>query len=146
MNNILLTTDFTQDSSHSLDYVLDILKDSKFPVKILLLHTFMVQQTDPSKIIILNDEMKLKSKMGLEELRNEAMKKVTNPNISIEVASQMGSLKNVILQLLDTSKFDLVVMGKNGGKQIESVAALLKQRNCPILITHSEPITDQVFY
>ena len=146
MNNILLTTDFSKDSSHSLDYVLDILKDSKFPVKILLLHTFMVQQTDPSKIIILNDEMKLKSKMGLEELRNEAMKKVTNPNISIEVASQMGSLKNVILQLLDTSKFDLVVMGKNGGKQIESVAALLKQRNCPILITHSEPITDQVFY
>ena len=146
MNNILLTTDFTQDSGHSLDYVLDILKDSNFPVKILLLHTFMVQQTDPSKIIILNDEMKLKSKIGLEELRNEAMKKVTNPNISIEVASQMGSLKNVILQLLDTSKFDLVVMGKNGGKQIESVAALLKQRNCPILITHSEPITDQVFY
>ena len=142
MNNILLTTDFTKDSSHSLDYVLDILKDSKFPVKILLLHTFMVQQTDPSKIIILNDEMKLKSKMGLEELRNEAMKKVTNPNISIEVASQMGSLKNVILQLLDTSKFDLVVMGKNGGKQIESVAALLKQRNCPILITHLEPIAE----
>lgn len=142
MNNILLTTDFTKDSSHSLDYVLDILKDSKFPVKILLLHTFMVQQTDPSKIIILNDEMKLKSKMGLEELRNEAMKKVTNPNISIEVASQMGSLKNVIFQLLDTSKFDLVVMGKNGGKQFESVAALLKQRNCPILITHSEPIAE----
>ena len=65
MNNILLTTDFTQDSGHSLDYVLDILKDSKFPVKILLLHTFMVQQTDPSKIIILNDEMKLKSNIGL---------------------------------------------------------------------------------
>lgn len=144
MKNILITTDFTKDSRYSLQYMLELLKDVQSPCKILLVNTYMVQHTDPSKIIMLNDELKSKSKDGLEKQRSETLKLITNPNISIEVASHMGSLRNVIHQLLDSTKFDLVVMGKNGGKHVESVSTLLKQKHCPLLITHADVVYDQV--
>ncbi len=63
---------------------------------------------------------------------------VSNPNISVDTASHIGSLNNVVRQLLQKEKFDLVVMGKNDGKHIEAISALLKQQLCPFLITHAK--------
>lgn len=124
--------------------MLELLKDVQSPCKILLVNTYIVQHTDPSKIIFLNDELKLKSKEGLEKQRNETLKLITNPNITIEVASHMGSLRNVLHQILDSTKYDLVVMGKNGGKHVESVTSLMKEKHCPLLITHADVAYDQV--
>ena len=143
MKKILITTDFTFDAKYTLHYVLELLRETQFPCKILLLNTFMVQQTDPSKIIALNDEMKLRSKSGLERQRAEALVGVRNANLSIETASHMGSLTNVILQLLSTSKIDLVAMGKHSGKRVEGVAELLQQKQCSLLITHAKRADDQ---
>ena len=138
MTKIIITTDFSKDSKYTLEYVLNFMCKTQMPCKLLLLNTFMVQETDPKQVILLNDELKKKSKEGLERERAEALDKNPNPNITIELNSQMGSLKNVVRSLLLNDKFDLVAMGKDGGKHVEQIAALLKQIRCPLLITYHE--------
>jgi nucleotide-binding universal stress UspA family protein len=136
MKRILIATDFSCHSKYTITYVLSFLQDTKIPCKITLLNTYMVQQTDPNQVILHNDELKKKSKAGLEKERDEAIGKVENPNISIDVASHMGSLNHVILQLLNKNEVDLVAMGKNGGRNVETISTLLKQQLCPLLITY----------
>jgi hypothetical protein len=104
----------------------------------MLLNTYLVQQTDPGQVIKLNDELKNISKAGLEAERLEAVGKITNPHISIETSSHMGSLNYVILQFLQKEKIDMVAMGKNGGKHVETISTLLKQQHCPLLITYKK--------
>ena len=137
MKRILIATDFSSHSNHTIQYVLGFLKDTKIPCKITLLNTYMVQQTDPSQVIQLNDELKQKSKAGLEKERDDALRSISNSQITIDVASHMGSLNNVILQLLNKDEVDLVAMGKDGGKNVETISGLLKKQCCPLLITYS---------
>ena len=108
---------------------------AQIPCQIFLVNTYMVQQTDPKQVILINDELKRKSKEGLESELEEALSKNNNPQISINITSQMGSLTNVIRQMIQTEKIDLVAMGKDGGKHVEKVAALLKHHGCPLLVT-----------
>lgn len=136
MKQILIATDFTCHSKHTIQYVLRFMQDTKIPCHITLVNTYMVQQTDPKQVILLNDELKKKSKAGLEQERDEAIGKITNPNISIDIASHMGSLNYVILQLLNKKEIDLVAMGKNGGQHVETISVMLKQQQCPLLITY----------
>lgn len=136
MRNILVTTDFSKHSRHTLMYVLKFLQETQIPCKIHLLNTYVVQNTDPDVIIALNDEMKRKSIEGLEQEKSEALKLLTNPNIVIETYSQLGSLNNVILQFLKKTSIDLVAMGKNGGRHVETVSQLLKKQQCPLLVTY----------
>ena len=135
MKRILVTTDFSPHSRHAIEYVLDLMKETASPCQIFLLNTYMVQHKDPDEIIHLNDELRKHSKANLREEKEAVLKKVTNPNIRIEVASHIGSLSNVILQLLQKEKIDLVVMGKSNGQHVEKVSNLLKQEKCPLLIT-----------
>jgi len=136
MKRILITTDFSANSKHTIEYVLDFLHDTKILSEILLVNTFMVQQTDPLQVIRQNDEFKMRSRAGLEKEKSEALKKINNSNISVNTSSHMGTLSNVILQLLKKEKIDLVAMGKDGGRHVETVAALLREKECPLLITY----------
>jgi nucleotide-binding universal stress UspA family protein len=136
MKSILIATDFSCHSKYTIEFVLNFLRDTQIACKILLVNTYMVQQTDPGQVILLNDELKQKSKLGLEQARKSASEINKNPNISIETSSHLGSLKYVILQLLGKEKVDLVAMGKNGGKHVDTISILLKQQACPLLITY----------
>jgi hypothetical protein len=137
MKRILIPTDFSEHSNNSIEYVLEYFKNTKIPCQILLLNTYMVQQTDPSKVILANDDLKKRSLMGLERQRSEALKKNDNPLISIETVSHMGSLNNVIQHLLQKEKIDLVAMDRDNGdrKNLKKVSDILEQRQCPLLIT-----------
>lgn len=136
MRNILVTTDFSQHSTNTLQYVLRFLQDTQIPCRILLLNTYVVNHQDPDQLITLNDELKKKSLEGLEKERNEALKMLPNPNIKIETYSHLGSLNNVILQLMKKNPIDLVAMGKNEGHQIDVVSRMLKKQQCPLLVTY----------
>lgn len=144
MKTILIPTDFSSHARYNLEYVLNLVRDTQVPCKLLLVNTYMVQQTDPREVISLNDELKQISKKGLELEKQHALRLSTNPNIQIETASHMGSLGNVVVQLLRRQKIDLVAMGKNGGKHVDSIATLLKQHKCPLLITYEENSFEQV--
>ena len=137
MKNVLIPTDFSPQSRYSLEYVLDFLQNSIEPARILLVNTYIVEQnSDPSRLVSLNDELKKISKAQLEQEVQWAKNLCLNPLVSIEGASHMGSLNNVILNILRREKIDLVAMGKGNGNHVEQVASLLKLQNCPLLITH----------
>lgn len=136
MKKILIATDFSRHSKHTLQYVLNFFQDIQVPCHITLLNTYMVLPTDARQVIIMNDELKKKSLAGLHLEENEARQMIKNPHLKIEVISHMGSLKNVISNLFQAKKFDLVAMGKDGGKNVETVQTLLKQVECPLLVTY----------
>lgn len=137
MRNILIPTDFSLQSQATLKSVLDSLKDTKDPTRILLINTYMVDlNQEPGHLIQLNDELKNFSKRGLEIELSNAQKWVTNPNVKIETASHMGSLTNVIRNLIRIEKFDMVAMGKDQGKRVAQVASLLKMQKGPTLVTY----------
>lgn len=138
MKKILITTDFSPHSKNTIQYVLDFLQETKIPCELNLLNTYMVLQNDASQVISLNDELKKKSKAGLLKEESEAKSQIKNPLISVHTTSTMGSLKNVIFQMLKKEKYDLVAMGKDGGKHVETIQGLLKQEKCPLLITYIE--------
>ena len=135
MKRILIATDFSVHSRHTIDSVLKHLHESQTASQVLLLNTFMVQQTDPALVIQENDEMKKRSKEGLSQEKSIALGMVQGFNVSIDTASHMGSLNNVIAQLVHKDKYDLVAMGKDGGRHVACVSALLKQLQFPLFIT-----------
>ncbi len=137
MKSVLIPTDFSTHSRHATQVVLELLKETPDPCKILLLNTYVVQNNDPEQIISLNDELKKQSKLGLERVREEAQSWVSNSNIKIEVVSHMGSLANVILHLLNKEKVDLVALGMDGGRHVETLKKLLWQKKCQLLVTSS---------
>lgn len=134
MKSILIPTDFSPTSKQAIQYVLDLMGETIIPTRILLVNTYMVQHKDPKDIIRINDELKKQSKNGLEKEKEETLKKISNPNISVETVSHMGSLSNVILHLLKSENIDLVAIGKNNGKLLENVSGILKEQHCPLLI------------
>lgn len=135
MKRILVATDFSVHSRHALEHVIKLVQDSQELCRVLLLNTYQVKETDPQQAIHLHDELRKISKEKLEKERILATQLVTNPHVIIETASQMGSLKNVILQFLKFGKIDLVVLGKDENKNIESLREVLKQHQCRLLVT-----------
>ncbi len=136
MKRILIATDFSPHSRTAIDCVVNIIQDSISDCEIILLNTYMVKETDPQKVISQNDELKRASKRSLEHEQAELKKKITNPNVSVNVASHMGSLTHVVSQLIRTNTVDLVAMGKDGGKNVENVSMILRQIGCPLLVTY----------
>lgn len=137
MQSILIPTDFSEDSKYTIKYVLDLLQNNKGPCRVLLLNAYMVLQTDAKLVISQNDELKKKSRAGLLEEEMFAKTKLTNPEVTIETLSSMGSLKNVIYQVLQKEKIDLIAMGKDGGKNVEVISTMLKSEGlCPLLTTY----------
>ena len=136
MKRIIVTTNFSSHSKYTVEYVVNFLNATQIPCSILLVNTFMVQQTDPDQVILANDQLKQLSRQKLELERLEALKLITNSNISVETSSNMGSLNYVILNLIQKEKFDLVAMGKNGGRHVEAMSTMLKTKKCPLLITY----------
>lgn len=139
MKKILIATDFGPYTQHTIKYVLNLLEGTQDPCTILLVNTYMVDYlNDLDNIIPLNDELKAKSKAGLELVKNETLKLIKNKNISLETSSHFGSLYNVILNIQKKENIDLVAVGKNTDINLEAISELLKKQNCPLLITQPE--------
>lgn len=118
-----------------------MLKDTQEVCQIILLNTYLVKYSNPDLLISLNDELKYKSKVGLEIEKSIAQKMISNEKIKIATASHIGSLTNVMQNLIKKEKIDLVAMGKDSGKLISSVENMLKSQNlCPMLVTKIEEL------
>lgn len=145
MKSILVTTDFSTHSQYTLKYVLDLLKDTQDISRILLVNTYLVDlNNDPQKYVQLNDELKSSSIINLEKQKTEAMEWTQNPMIIIDTASHMGSLLNVITNLIRKEKIDLVAMGKSGSIHDQQIVDLLKRQKCPLLLTYSSELHHEV--
>lgn len=134
MKSILIPTDFSPDAKKNLSSIVSYAQKAGEPCRLLLLNTFILQNTDPDTVIKHNDEMRERSRSGLMSFRDEALRLVTTPGITVDIASHMGSLSNVVHQLLRKEKIDLVALGTP--EHIEALSSLLKREKCPLLIVN----------
>ena len=139
MNSILITTDFSPHSQYTLEYVLNLLEQTRVTSRILLVNTYLMDlQNDPQGLVQRNDELKLLSNNHLDKQKAESLRWIRNPEITIQTASHMGSLPNVISHLIIKEKIDLVAMGNDGGSHVYKIVDLLKKLKCPLLITYQK--------
>lgn len=138
MVKILVPTDFSTDSKKAIDFAVNFFKD-KSPSKIYLLNTYMVQPTDGNNVIDMNDRIKQMAMKGLEKAKDYSetlTQKGKVIDIDFETHLKIGSLKNVIYQMIKEQDIDLVVMARDAGKHINEVSKHLKDKSseCPIVI------------
>ncbi|MDA8792105.1 universal stress protein [Bacteriovoracaceae bacterium] len=135
MVRILVPTDFSHDSQKAIDFAVNFFKD-KSPSKIHLLNTYMVQKSDGNNIIDMNDRIKEMAMKGLERAKDYSEQLTKTETIDVETHLKIGSLKNVIYQMIKEQGIDLVVMGRDAGKHINEVSKHLKDKSaeCPIVI------------
>lgn len=139
MRNVLIATNFSPESRYTLEYVLDFLQPSRKESRILLVNTYLLNENSDSKQLVqINDELKKNSKELLDQEVAWAVSHCSNPLVIIESASHMGTLNNVILNLLKRESFDLVAMARGRGNHMKQVSPLLLEQNCPLLITYRE--------
>ena len=134
MRKILITTDFSPQASQTIEHVLKLLQGSDSAVSVLLLNTYLLPKADPSKVIEMNDELKRRSRDGLAESLQKAEAENSNPLVSIQTASHLGSLFNVVQNLMGQEKYETVSFCEGGPQK---VAELITKKKCPVLITCS---------
>jgi uncharacterized protein (UPF0297 family) len=131
MKKILVATDFTTNWM-LLDRVLDFIKDSKTPITVILVHTYLPQHSDADSIIELNDKLKKKSRETLEELRHKLSLKLQNPHVHWDISSQIGTPARIIKETIAREKIDLVALSEVT-EQAELIKSYLREKNCGLL-------------
>lgn len=132
---ILIPTDFSTTSRSHIDKLVNSLHETNTLTEILLLNTFIVKETDPALVIEANDKLKSVSRNSLEQLKLMILSNVQNPHIKVQTASHLGTLKNVIQQLLKKEKFDqIAVSSEEQAKELFSLKDFLREKACRIAI------------
>jgi nucleotide-binding universal stress UspA family protein len=144
MQKILVPTDYSNDAKNAAIYALEIA--AKTNSEIIFLHTYHVPVFDNEsntyesyKIILENIEKEEEQKMkvfldDLKEFENGKFK-------SIDISSQvkLGFLKDIILEIAQNEKIDLIVMGTRGASGIKkaligsNTSNLINESNIPVL-------------
>jgi nucleotide-binding universal stress UspA family protein len=144
MQKILVPTDYSNDAKNAAIYALEIA--AKTNSEIIFLHTYHVPVFDNEsnayesyKIILENIEKEEEQKMkvfldDLKEFENGKFK-------SIDISSQvkLGFLKDIILEIAQNEKVDLIVMGTRGASGIKkaligsNTSNLINESNIPVL-------------
>lgn len=114
--------------------MVDSLQETNLVTEILILNTFIVKETDPELVINANDKLKSESKSSLEELKLSASGRIRNPHVQIQTASHLGSLKNVIQQLMKKERFDELTVTKEQASELISLKDFLKEKACTLRI------------
>lgn len=131
---ILVPTNFSPDSTKLLEEVLLRIQDTRTPTEILLLNTFTVKETNPALVITENDRLKKESLQSLQKLKATTDSKNKNPFVLVTVASHLGTLKNVIQQILIKEDFDEIAITKEQSSDISGILKFLKEKSCAVFI------------
>lgn len=131
---ILVPINFSADNSQLLEQILHRIQETRTPTEILLLNTYIVRETNPALVISENDRLKQESLQNLQKLKYETDSKISNPFILVTVASYLGTLKNVVQQILIKEDFDELAISKELSPDIAGIMKFLKEKSCGVFI------------
>tara|TARA_R110000868_G_scaffold60723_3_gene185073 strand:- start:172 stop:1017 length:846 start_codon:yes stop_codon:yes gene_type:complete len=144
MSNILLPTDFSDNSFEAIRYALLVFKDIE--CTFYLLHTYNppVYQTayilgSPGNIG-LGDVMKESSLTQIEKLKSRLESQYKNSNHTFIVHTAFNTLVNEVIETIESQKIDMVVMGTTGAtgaKEIlfgSNAVHVIKKSKCPVIV------------
>ncbi|MGB5647819.1 universal stress protein [Muriicola sp.] len=144
MKNILLPTDFSENSWNAIRYILELYKAEACTFIILNTYTpvipnnrFMASSLQPGVIDAGSRESSLR---GLQEILDRINKNYKNRNHSFKTLSSFNLLVDEVKNIIDTESIDLVVTGTKGASGFDEVflgsntVRIIKAvRNCPVL-------------
>lgn len=143
MKNILLPTDFSENSYEAIKYALLIHKDVECTFYLLHTYTPPIYQTEyiigsPGQIG-LGDILHENSMTQLEELKNSLEIDFKNPKHSIMVHTAFNTLLGEITDTVEAEKIDLIVMGTKGATGAKEIlfgtntVHVIKRAKCPVI-------------
>ncbi len=144
MKNILLPTDFSENSWNAIRYILELYKAETCTFHLLNTYTpaipnsrFMASSIQPG---IMDAGSKEASVRGLNNILKRIQKTFKNKNHSFKTISSFSLLIDEIKDVIDEQSIDLIVTGTKGASGMEEVflgsntVRIIKAiRNCPVL-------------
>jgi len=143
MKNILLPTDFSENSLNAIHYAMAFFKGGNHTFYILNIQkvseytTAELVAAAPSESIyeaVLND-----NKQKLEALVNGLQTENKNEAYKFESLLDFDAFTDAIRQTIDTKNIDLIIMGTNGVTGTEEIVfgsntlSVIRQIDCPVL-------------
>ncbi|TYB78297.1 universal stress protein [Bizionia myxarmorum] len=144
MKNILLPTDFSDNSIHAINHALKMF--SKDSCHFYLLHSYesilenMAQMQISAAEIGVEETAKKASKERLQEILHKVTTLYKNSKHTFEIISGSGELTKEIKKLVDQKQIDYVVMGTKGttgSKEVlygSNTVDVFKKATCPVLV------------
>lgn len=143
MKNILLPTDFSDNSWNAIQYAIQLFEHEKCTFYLLNTYTPMIYHVEyvligPSKYGLW-DTIRETSLKNLEDFKNRINEKFNNTNHSFECISSFNTLIPKIQETIEEKTIDLVVMGTkgaSGSKEIlfgTNTVHAFKNVKCPVL-------------
>jgi nucleotide-binding universal stress UspA family protein len=147
MKNILLPTDFSENSWKAIQYALELFKDQKCTFYLLntytpIIYTFEYFEIGSAKAGLI-DAMKLSSKKGLEEIHKKINNQFNNSNHTFSKLSSFNTLEREIEELHQGNVMDFIIMGTKGATGLQEVlfgsntVHVIKNAKCPVLAVPS---------
>lgn len=136
MKKVLLSTDFSENAQHAIDYALSLFGDQD--VNYFLLNSYYLTHNTPEMLISLEDILHEQSVKGLK--KNLIKIKNDHQSLAIETISSYGEPAVAIKKVVKDRGIDLVVMGSRGRSALSetffgsNTADLVRRITQPILI------------
>ncbi|QBA63234.1 universal stress protein [Muriicola soli] len=144
MKQVLLPTDFSENSWNAITYVLELLKEDECTFHLLNTYTpvipnnrFMASSFQGS---VLEEGSRENSKNGLNNIINRIEKSHKNKNHSFKIKSSFNILVEEIRTMIEEEEIDLIVTGTKGASGIDEVflgsntVRIIKAvKECPVL-------------
>jgi nucleotide-binding universal stress UspA family protein len=143
MKNVLLLTDFSENSINAMRYALQLFGDDMCNFFVLHVQSSTSYISDDLLLAgneSIYDSIIKKSKHKLTKLTVELKNEVKNENFNYEILVDYDVLTDAVKQAKTSKNIDLIVMGTNGvtgGKEIvfgSNTINVIRKLDCPILV------------
>lgn len=138
MKTILVPTDFSKSSNNALEYAIAIAKREK--AKIILAHSFHVTYIYPDvPVQYAAEQMHATEISANKQLKSMCAKVTASGKLSCEFINKQGLAVDLIVEIVEKKKVDLVVMGTKGASGIQEVllgsntASVIEKVKCPVI-------------
>ena len=144
MKNILLPTDFSDNSWNAIQYAVELFKDEKCNFFLLNTYTPMIYNLEYTSRFGLVEVLEETSKKNLNDIQQRIENKFKNPNHNYNQISSFNTLTNEIEQLHEGHVMDLIVMGTKGATGLGEIlfgsntVHIIKTVKCPVLAIPSD--------
>lgn len=147
MKNILLPTDFSDNSWNAIQYAIELFKDQKCNFFLLntytpTLYNFEFMKLNKGKVGLI-ETMNETSKNNIQEVKDKIENQFKNPNHTFSKISSFNTLISEIEELQEDYVMDFIVMGAKGATALKEVlfgsntVHVIKNAKCPVLAVPS---------
>ena len=144
MKNILLLTDFSDNSRNAIEYVLQFFKGGKYNFYILNVHKISKYTTSDlmtsSSDASIYDSLIKNPKASLNNMIDKFKESYGNEDYSFEAICDYDAFISAVKQTVNLKKIDLIAMGTNGATGAVEVVfgsntvSVIRHVDCPLLV------------